>query len=179
MLTLFSTLGLGVKRVSNIFAKDWGLGIYGVHTSWKNYIHLRFAVRYACYFGVCICYFGVCICYFGVPICYFGVSITYPTKLIEELKGFVGFRYRSTQPTFLSKPCRDGDKSRLSLRLLQQLLTLPGVERPELGCFLQLMFLHPSQDIIQNCHGFGNKRAFVEHDALSPLCHCGIRHFRP
>ncbi|MBG1263198.1 hypothetical protein F8S20_31015, partial [Nostoc sp. BAE] len=56
-----------------------------------------------CYFGVLICYFGVLICYFGVLICYFGVPITYPTKLIEDLKGFVGFRYRSTQPTFFLK----------------------------------------------------------------------------
>ncbi|MCC5598108.1 hypothetical protein [Nostoc favosum] len=64
---------------------------YGVHTSRKNFIYQKFAVRYAgvtklnscnhgeriCYFGERICYFGERICYFGERICYFGERICY------------------------------------------------------------------------------------------------------
>ena len=42
---------------------------------------------------------------------------------------------------------------------------------------LFLMGLHAAKDVVESADGRNDVRAFVQHDALGPLAHCGVRDF--
>ena len=46
------------------------------------------------------------------------------------------------------------------------------------GAFLQMMGLHPVQDMVKEPNGLEDVLAFVQHDALGAHAHGGIGYFR-